>query len=76
MERAEPMAGRPKGAKNAKTLEQEAAEKRKKTRPCLQCKRPFRSEGFHNRFCWECREEIAKEYKPPTGKVNDDLSRE
>lgn len=34
------------------------------TRPCLCCRRPFGSEGPHNRLCDPCREKGASPFEP------------
>ena len=29
--------------------------KEKKERDCMMCYKPFKSEGNHNRICWQCK---------------------
>ncbi len=44
---------------------------RAKERPCMCCRRVFRSEGIHNRLCTECRRQTADHdaWGPSPGKA-------
>lgn len=57
---------RPRRKSESERLVAEAPPKRTSVIPCLQCRRPFRSEGPHNRRCDACRRTSVSPFEDAT----------